>query len=194
ARRARCPSVERSGRAGTRPTAHSRDRPRLGTRPASAAARRAGRGPALQGEAGPRRAVARATYGRPRHSAGRARHGLCHEARRPRHRHGVRRKNRRGYAGRSAGGPAGARSLSRRRGMTGDAPLLLSCRNLTVSYGKMAAVRGVDLAIRQGEVVTIVGPNGAGKTSLLSALIGLLPCTGEVSYFGGEAGPPPPVE
>jgi branched-chain amino acid transport system ATP-binding protein len=78
--------------------------------------------------------------------------------------------------------------------MTGDAPLLLSCRNLTVSYGKMAAVRGVDLAIRQGEVVTIVGPNGAGKTSLLSALIGLLPCTGEVSYFGGEAGTPPPVE
>ncbi|MGB3273846.1 MAG: ABC transporter ATP-binding protein [Xanthobacteraceae bacterium] len=78
--------------------------------------------------------------------------------------------------------------------MTGQPPLLLSCRGLTVSYGKIAAVRGVDLDIRQGEVVTIVGPNGAGKTSLLSALMGLLPCRGEVSYFGGPAGTPPPVE
>jgi branched-chain amino acid transport system ATP-binding protein len=78
--------------------------------------------------------------------------------------------------------------------MTRTAPLLLSCRNLTVSYGKIAAVRGVDLDIREGEVVTIVGPNGAGKTSLLSALMGLLPCTGAVSYFGATAGAPPPVE
>jgi branched-chain amino acid transport system ATP-binding protein len=61
---------------------------------------------------------------------------------------------------------------------------LLSARDVTVSYGKIAAVRAVSLQIAAGQVVTIVGPNGAGKTTLLSALMGLLPLQGEVAYFG----------
>ena len=77
--------------------------------------------------------------------------------------------------------------------MTGQ-PLLLSCRDVGVAYGKMAAVRGVSLDIRAGQVVTIIGANGAGKTSLLSALMGILPCSGAVSYFGGPFGAPPDVE
>jgi len=71
---------------------------------------------------------------------------------------------------------------------------LLSARNVTVSYDKIAAVRSVSLEVREGQVVTIVGPNGAGKTTLLSALMGLLPLQGRVAYFGAEASGHPSVE
>ncbi len=66
---------------------------------------------------------------------------------------------------------------------------LISARNVTVCYGKIAAVKDVSLDIHEGQIVTIVGPNGAGKTTLLSALMGLLPMTGEVSYFGTVSRP-----
>ena len=71
---------------------------------------------------------------------------------------------------------------------------LLSARDVTVAYGKIAAVRAVSLQIAEGQVVTIVGPNGAGKTTLLSALMGLLPYHGEVAYFGTLSIAPPTVE
>lgn len=75
-----------------------------------------------------------------------------------------------------------------------DAPALLVARNVTVAYGKVAAVREISFEIRAGEVVTIVGPNGAGKTTLLAGLMGLLPLRGEVERFGRVAVPPPTVE
>ncbi len=75
-----------------------------------------------------------------------------------------------------------------------DAPLLLVARDVTIAYGKVAAVRAVSLEIRAGEVVTIVGPNGAGKTTLLAGLMGLLPLQGEVKRFGTTAATPPTVE
>ncbi len=68
---------------------------------------------------------------------------------------------------------------------------LLSARDVTVSYGKIAAVRQVSLNIAAGQVVTIVGPNGAGKTTLLSALMGQLPLQGDVAYFGIPLRNPP---
>jgi len=71
---------------------------------------------------------------------------------------------------------------------------LLACESLSVAYGKIDAVRGVTLEVREGQVVTIVGPNGAGKTTLLSALMGLLPIAGRVSYFGVRAARQPSVE
>ncbi len=68
--------------------------------------------------------------------------------------------------------------------MSGDASLL-SVSGLVVRYGAIAAVRGVDLEVRQGEVVAIVGPNGAGKTSLLSAIAGIVrPASGTIAYAG----------
>ena len=75
-----------------------------------------------------------------------------------------------------------------------DAPALLVARDVTIAYGKVAAVRGVSLDIRAGEVVTIVGPNGAGKTTLLAGLMGLLPVQGEVERLGVLATHPPTVE
>jgi len=58
---------------------------------------------------------------------------------------------------------------------------LIETRGLGYSDGPRHILHDVDLAIRPGEIVTIVGPNGAGKTTLLRALIGALrPSRGEV--------------
>ena len=52
---------------------------------------------------------------------------------------------------------------------------LIAARGLAVAFGGAPVLHGVDMAIRPGEIVTIVGPNGAGKTVLLRALLGILP-------------------
>lgn len=63
---------------------------------------------------------------------------------------------------------------------------ILSVRNLTVSYGRVHAVRDVSLDVREGSLITLVGANGAGKTSVLNAMAGLLkPGAGKV-FFAGE--------
>jgi branched-chain amino acid transport system ATP-binding protein len=61
---------------------------------------------------------------------------------------------------------------------------LLQLRNFGVSYGAVQAVHGVELTVREGEIVTVIGPNGAGKSSLLCAAIGLLPSTGMLAVDG----------
>lgn len=63
---------------------------------------------------------------------------------------------------------------------------LLQVKDLFVSYGKVEAVRSVDLEVQVGRIVTVIGPNGAGKTTLLTALMGLLPSRGEVSFDGNN--------
>lgn len=67
-----------------------------------------------------------------------------------------------------------------------DAPLLLEVNDLHVSYGKIDAVTGVSLRVRQGEIVTVIGPNGAGKTTLMSAIMGVLPSRGTINVPGTE--------
>ncbi len=52
---------------------------------------------------------------------------------------------------------------------------MLAATDLTVSYGKLTAVKGVSFAVEEGRIATIIGPNGAGKTTLMKALIGQLP-------------------
>jgi branched-chain amino acid transport system ATP-binding protein len=61
---------------------------------------------------------------------------------------------------------------------------LLDAKSISVSYGKVEAVRTVDLALPVGRIVTVIGPNGAGKTTLLNALMGLLPYRGSVTLDG----------
>ena len=61
---------------------------------------------------------------------------------------------------------------------------MLELRNVSVAYGNIAAVRGVDLDVRAGEVVAILGANGAGKTTIAKAIAGLLPFKGEITYRG----------
>jgi branched-chain amino acid transport system ATP-binding protein len=64
---------------------------------------------------------------------------------------------------------------------------LLEVSGLRVSYGGIAAVKGVDLAIAAGEMVTLIGANGAGKTTTLKSLAGLLrPAAGRIHYNGED--------
>jgi branched-chain amino acid transport system ATP-binding protein len=51
---------------------------------------------------------------------------------------------------------------------------LLELRGVDVSYGDLPALRGVSLAIEEGEILTVVGANGAGKTTMLRTISGLL--------------------
>ncbi|MDB5620923.1 ABC transporter ATP-binding protein [Tardiphaga sp.] len=63
---------------------------------------------------------------------------------------------------------------------------LLSVTDAHVAYGKVEAVRAVNLEVRDNEIVTIIGANGAGKTTLLNAVMGILPLKGGVSFQGAD--------
>ncbi len=65
--------------------------------------------------------------------------------------------------------------------------LALRVRDVTVRFGGVVAVDGVDLDVAPGEIVGIIGPNGAGKTSLLDAVSGFVtPATGTVELDGHD--------
>jgi len=66
-----------------------------------------------------------------------------------------------------------------------NAPVLLDVANLHVYYGNIAAVKGLTLSVRQGEIVTLIGSNGAGKSTTLRTISGLIhPRQGEVKLNG----------
>ncbi len=72
---------------------------------------------------------------------------------------------------------------------------MLSVTDLTVRYGAISAVRGVSLAINEGELVALVGVNGAGKTTTLATIAGALkPYQGTIDFQGEPIhGRPPEV-
>jgi branched-chain amino acid transport system ATP-binding protein len=70
--------------------------------------------------------------------------------------------------------------------MTPSDEILLSIEGLTVSYGAVEAVRGIDLTVKRGEIVTLLGANGAGKSSTLNALVGLAPRKARRMQFQGS--------
>ena len=63
---------------------------------------------------------------------------------------------------------------------------MLEVRDLHVSYGGIAAVKGISFEVAVGEMVCLIGANGAGKTTTLKALARLLPAQGAI-HFGGHS-------
>ncbi len=62
---------------------------------------------------------------------------------------------------------------------------LLKITGLQVAYGGIKAVKGVDLHVNEGELVTLIGSNGAGKTTTMKAITGTLPlAAGDIEYLG----------
>ncbi len=63
--------------------------------------------------------------------------------------------------------------------------VLLSVTNLSVNFGGLKALNGVNLELRKGEVLGLIGPNGAGKTTLFNALCGIItPDSGSLELYG----------
>ena len=62
---------------------------------------------------------------------------------------------------------------------------MLELKDVVVHYGKIQALKGVNMTINTGEIVTLIGANGAGKTSTLHAISGLIkPTAGEILFEG----------
>ncbi len=65
--------------------------------------------------------------------------------------------------------------------------MLLNAEKLKVAYKGVEALHGVSLAVKEGELVSVIGANGAGKTTLLRALMGLQPqASGKIEFEGND--------
>ncbi|MCK5621964.1 MAG: ABC transporter ATP-binding protein [Alphaproteobacteria bacterium] len=64
--------------------------------------------------------------------------------------------------------------------------MLLELSDLSSDYGRIRALRGVSLAVAEGELVSLVGANGAGKTTLLRTISGIRPASGGTVTFDGQ--------
>jgi branched-chain amino acid transport system ATP-binding protein len=65
-------------------------------------------------------------------------------------------------------------------------PILLEVRDVVVHYGRIQALHGVSLIVREGELVTLLGSNGAGKTTMMRAISGLRPLSSGSVWFDGN--------
>jgi len=64
---------------------------------------------------------------------------------------------------------------------------LLELDGLTVAYGRIQALRGITLAVEEGQIVTLIGANGAGKTTTMKTVSGLLaPQSGRMTFDGED--------
>ena len=64
---------------------------------------------------------------------------------------------------------------------------MLEVRDIVTSYGKIEALRGVDLSVADGRITCLLGPNGAGKTTLMMTIAGILnPSRGSIAFDGAE--------
>ncbi|MHB8781366.1 MAG: ATP-binding cassette domain-containing protein, partial [Candidatus Geothermincolia bacterium] len=64
---------------------------------------------------------------------------------------------------------------------------MLEIRNVSAFYGRVEALRALDMDVLQGSITAIIGANGAGKSTLLRAVSGLIPTRyGTISYYGTD--------
>ncbi len=72
---------------------------------------------------------------------------------------------------------------------------MLEVEEVTTTYDGIVAVRAASLAVRQGQIVSLIGSNGAGKTTLLNTISGLLrPKSGRIRFEGSDIARLPPHE
>jgi branched-chain amino acid transport system ATP-binding protein len=64
--------------------------------------------------------------------------------------------------------------------------MLLEATGLISRYGRIEALKGIDLAVAEGELLALVGGNGAGKTTLLRAISGVQPSEGRIRFAGAD--------
>jgi ABC-2 type transport system ATP-binding protein len=77
-----------------------------------------------------------------------------------------------------------AMSTGRQRQEVGE-PAAIDLRGVHKHFGRVRAVRGIDLSIASGEIVALLGPNGAGKTTTIDMILGLSqPTDGQVAVYG----------
>ncbi len=82
--------------------------------------------------------------------------------------------------------PIGFGLVARQSAAVEAHPVLLAVENLTSHYGRIQALRGVSIEVRQGQLVALVGANGAGKTTLLRAISGVRKVSGGEVRFAGQ--------
>ncbi|MBR3992305.1 MAG: ATP-binding cassette domain-containing protein, partial [Anaerotignum sp.] len=64
---------------------------------------------------------------------------------------------------------------------------MLEIKNLVVSYGGIEAVKGIDMIVPEGQIVTLIGANGAGKSTTMKSISGLVkPKQASILYNGQE--------
>ena len=63
---------------------------------------------------------------------------------------------------------------------------MLHVRGMEVSYGESLAVKGIDFAVEEGELVAVIGANGAGKSTILRTVMGLVKCRKGGIFFEGK--------
>ena len=61
---------------------------------------------------------------------------------------------------------------------------MMTLTDLSISYGPLRAVDGVDLDVAAGEIIALLGPSGCGKSSLLRGIVGLEPASGQIMVDG----------
>ncbi|HXG36095.1 MAG TPA: ABC transporter ATP-binding protein, partial [Dehalococcoidia bacterium] len=90
----------------------------------------------------------------------------------------------------AGGNPAPANPVSRkystaRPSSFGDT--ILEVRGVSKSFAAVQALRGIDVSVRQGEILGVIGPNGSGKTTLFNCISGFLPVTeGDIRWRGRD--------
>jgi len=83
----------------------------------------------------------------------------------------------------------GRAALSAPQSSGHDAPALVTLRDVHLSYGDAAVLRGIDLTVRRNQAVSIIGPSGSGKSTILRCINGLIaPKRGEVRMGGVDVG------